>query len=88
VIGISTDTVELQQKFVNKEKLNFPLLADTDQKVTKTFGVLIAGKPMAKRASFVIDREGVIRKIYPQVAKAGDHPTEVLEFVKSNLAKK
>jgi len=39
VIGISTDTMDLQQKFVDKEKLNFPLLADTDQKVTKTFGV-------------------------------------------------
>ena len=43
---------------------------------------------MAKRASFVIDKEGVIRKIYPQVANAGDHPGEVLEFIKSNLVKK
>ena len=88
MIGISTDTLELQQKFVDKEKLNFPLLADTDGKITKTFGVLIQGKTMAKRASFVMDQQGVIRKIYPQVAKAGDHPTEVLEFVKSNLVKK
>ena len=88
MVGISTDTIDLQQKFVDKEKLTFPLLADTDQKITKTFGVLIPNNTMAKRASFVIDKEGVIRKIYPQVANAGDHPGEVLEYIKSNLVKK
>lgn len=40
VIGISTDNVEDQMKFTDKEKLNFPLFADPEKKAAKTFGVL------------------------------------------------
>jgi peroxiredoxin Q/BCP len=86
VIGISTDNLEAQQKFTDKEKLNFPLLADSDLKVTKAFGVLSKNKKFAQRATFVIDKKGVIRKIYPQV-NAGAHPEEVLKYIKESLAK-
>ena len=39
IIGISVDTLALQQKFNDKENLNFPLLADDAQKFAKTYGV-------------------------------------------------
>ena len=87
VIGISTDTLQLQKKFTAKEKLNFPLYADSKQEVSKAFGVLIPGKPFAKRCTFVINKEGIIAKIYPSVADAGGHPEEVLEYVMKNLKK-
>lgn len=77
-----------QQKFSDKEKLTFPLYADSDQKVAKTFGVLMDGKAMAKRSTFVIDKQGAIAKVFPNVTKAGDHPQEVLDWVQKNLAKK
>lgn len=84
VIGISTDTLELQQKFTDKENLNFPLYADVGGKVGMAFGAVAAGKGTAARQSFVIDKKGIIRKIYPKVDPKS-HPDEVLKFVKENL---
>src|SRR5262249_41841640 len=40
VLGISTDTVDLQDQFTKKEKLSFPLLADSKKEVTKAYGAL------------------------------------------------
>lgn len=85
-MGISTDTLALQQKFTDKEKLNFSLIADADKKASKAFGVLRASGT-ANRVTFVIDKKGVVRKIYAKV-NPGNHPAEVLEYVKKNLADK
>ena len=84
VIGISTDKLADQQKFTDKEKLNFPLFADTDKKVSKAYGVLNEKSGFAKRSTFVIDKKGVVRKIYAEV-KPADHPKEVLKFIEDEL---
>jgi len=86
VIGVSTDQLADQQKFTTKESLNFPLFADADKKAAKAFGVLTGN--YAKRATFVIDKKGIVRKVYPSVGNAGKHPAEVLAFVKEKLAAK
>ncbi len=86
VIGISTDTLDAQKQFTEKEKLNFPLFADADKKAAEAFGVLTA-KSFAQRQTFVIDKKGVVRKVYPKVA-AATHADEVLAYVKENLGKK
>ena len=86
IIGISTDKLEDQERFAEKEKLNFPLYADPEQKATRAYGVLMAGKPMAQRVTFVIDKQGVIRKTYTKVDVA-KNPGEVLDYIKDNLAK-
>jgi peroxiredoxin Q/BCP len=88
VIGISTDTLAFQEKFTKKEKLNFPLLADDERKVAKLFGVLMPNGQYARRATVVIDKEGIVAKIYPAVGNAGAHPQEVLDYVKTELVKK
>jgi peroxiredoxin Q/BCP len=75
VIGFSSDTVETQQKFTDKEKLTYPLLGDPEKKLMTALGV-------KGRSTWVIDKEGKIAKIYPKVDVKG-HPKEVLEFVKS-----
>jgi peroxiredoxin Q/BCP len=85
VIGISTDKLDDQQKFTDKEKLNFPLYADAERKVSKAFGALMPDRPFAGRMTFVIDKKGIVRKIYPKV-DAAKHPDEVLNYVKANLA--
>ena len=85
IIGISVDTLALQQKFNDKENLNFPLLADSEKKFATAYGVM--GKTNANRATFVIDKQGNIAKIYAQVKVAG-HPEEVLEFAKGKFGKK
>jgi peroxiredoxin len=53
--------------------------------VAKEYGVLGANG-FASRSSFVIDKKGIIRKIYP-MAQAAKHPDEVLDYIKENLAK-
>jgi peroxiredoxin len=52
--------------------------------VAKTFGVLGANG-FAMRQTFVIDKKGVVRKIFSKDVKPGTHPDEVLAFVKENL---
>src|SRR5262249_20374088 len=87
VFGISTDNVEAQTKFIEKEKLTMPLLADPDKTVTKLFDSL---RPTgaANRDTFVIDKTGKVRKIYRGVKDAGAHPKEVFEYVKTNSGDK
>jgi peroxiredoxin Q/BCP len=60
VVGISAQDLESHQKFTTHHGLTVPLLADTDKKVTKAYGVSV---PVVgtRRAVFVVDEEGVVR---------------------------
>ena len=75
MIGFSSDKVETQQQFTDKEKLTYPLLGDPDKKLMTALGV-------KGRSTWVIDKEGKIAKIYDKV-DVNNHPKEVLEFVKT-----
>jgi peroxiredoxin Q/BCP len=86
VIGISTDTLAAQEMFTEKEKLTFPLYADPDKKAAREYGVLTP-RGYANRSTFVIDKKGIVRKVYP-MANAQTHPDEVLKYIKDNLAEK
>jgi thioredoxin-dependent peroxiredoxin len=84
VLGISADTVDSHKKFAQKYRLNFPLLSDSDKKVVNEYGVWreknMYGKKIMgiERTTFIIDREGVIRKIFRKV-KVDNHNQEVME---------
>ena len=54
--------------------------------MTTTFGVLNDSGKAAKRFTFIIDKQGVVRKIYSKVTPK-DHPAEVVTFIKENLTK-
>ena len=75
-----------QQKFTEKEKLTYPLLADADKETAKAYGVLSA-RGFANRVTFVIDKKGIVRMIDPK-AKAAENAQEVLDWVKDNLKDK
>ncbi len=83
LLGVSPDSVESHQGFRNKYKLPFPLLADTDKAVAKEYGafgekVLYGKKTVGMiRSTFVIDGDGVVRKIFPRVRVDG-HSQQVL----------
>jgi peroxiredoxin Q/BCP len=82
ILGASADDVPLQQKFIEKEKLTYPLLADKDMKLIKELGVVSPkNDKVSQRVTFVIDKEGKIVKIYDMV-NPEKHPKEVLDFVK------
>jgi peroxiredoxin Q/BCP len=86
LLGISVDSLKDQQKFTDKEKLTYPLLADTRKNIAKAYGVL-SNRGFANRATFVIDKKGVVRKIYP-TANATKNAEDVLDWVKDNLKEK
>jgi len=88
VLGVSPDSVESHERFREKYKLNFPLLADADKVVAKKFGAfgekVMYGKKVTGmiRSTFVIDPEGVVRKVFPKVRVDG-HAEKVLEALTS-----
>lgn len=82
IVGASTDAPELNQQFIDKEKLTYPLLCDTELSLVKALGIKSAKNTMAQRVTFVVDGEGTIKKIYPQVG-VKEHPKQVLEYVKT-----
>jgi len=88
ILGVSTDTLKSHGKFASVHQLNFPLLSDVDATVSTQYGVYkeksLYGRLFkgTDRTTFVIDKAGVIRKIYPKV-RVEQHAEEVLEFLRS-----
>lgn len=84
VIGISSDSPKKHAEFAAKHRLTFTLLADTEKKVRKQFGVpgnlfgLIPG-----RVTYIVDKKGIVRHIYNSLANAAGHIEESMNAVKS-----
>jgi thioredoxin-dependent peroxiredoxin len=87
VLGVSIDSPERHQKFIAKHDLPFDLISDADQKVVNKYGVWQEKSMYGKkfmgivRSTFIIDKQGVLRKIYPKVRVKG-HVEEVMEVLK------
>ena len=68
VVGVSMDSQASHQRFADGHRLNFPLLADTDAAICKAFGVArLGGWLPPRRVTFVIDREGIVRRVIAPV---------------------
>lgn len=79
VLGVSLDSVDSHKKFCAKEGLNFKLLADTDHRVTDSYGSLtnLGLVKFAARHTFLIDPAGKVAKAYTSVDPV-KHSGEVL----------
>jgi thioredoxin-dependent peroxiredoxin len=83
VLGVSTDPVKSHEKFIEKYKLPFTLLADEDQKIVRAYGVWGEKTFMGRnyfgthRVTFLIGPDGRIKKIWPTV-KPEEHAKEIL----------
>ena len=87
VIGVSFDSSDSHQKFIEKYNLNFPLLADTDGKIADAYGVRREpGKNIARRVSFLISKDGKIAHVTDS-ANADVHLAE-MEGAVAKLTKK
>ncbi len=88
MLDVSADDIASHRKFADKYGLSFPLLADADTKVSQLYGVWkeknYAGKIYmgVNRETFLIDKEGIVRKVWPKV-KAAEHAQEVLDTIQS-----
>jgi thioredoxin-dependent peroxiredoxin len=93
VLGVSLDSVDSHKKFCAKEGLNFKLLADTNHKVTDSYGSLtnLGLVKFAARHTFLIDPSGKIAKAYTSVdplKHSGEVLAELDVLQKSEAAKR
>src|ERR1041385_8594099 len=80
VLGVSRDDAESHKKFIAKENLNFPLLVDTDGKITEAYNAGMEGKKMSRRVSFLIDKSGKIVHV-TDAPSADKHLAEMKDAV-------
>ncbi|QXK91982.1 peroxiredoxin [Neoehrlichia mikurensis] len=87
VIGVSKDNVKSHENFKKKYNLPFHLIADTESKLIQAYDVLVEKSMFNKtymgidRSTFLIDKEGIIRKIWRNV-KVTNHVSCVIEEIK------
>ena len=87
VFGVSLDSEKSHQKFTRKFELPFRLLADTERKLSESYGTYGQKKFMGRtymgvnRMTFLIDEKGKIKKIFGKVKPEG-HADEVLAAFK------
>jgi peroxiredoxin Q/BCP len=85
VLGVSPDGEASHAKFAEKYELPFTLLSDPDRKVMTRYGAfgekMMYGKKTKGviRSTVWIGKDGVVKKHWARVAKAADHPEQVLE---------
>lgn len=88
ILGVSAQGEESHRKFTAKHKLNFPLLADTDRRVAKAYGVAGSGlfgvaralTGMNERVTFIIDEKGRIAHVLDD-PDCPNHGEEVLKLL-------
>ncbi len=91
IIGISKDGIASHDKFKAKQSLNFALASDEEGDVCERYGVWVEKNMYGKkymgvqRATFLIDKEGKIAKLWPKV-KVDGHVQAVLDAVTEHNA--
>lgn len=92
ILGISKDNLNSHEKFKNKYKIKFDLLADEEKKVLKKYKVWGKKKFMGRefmgiiRSTYLIDKKGKILKVWYNV-KVKDHAKEVLNTLQNIINK-
>ncbi|HYH19936.1 MAG TPA: thioredoxin-dependent thiol peroxidase [Azospirillum sp.] len=88
VIGVSKDPVASHDKFKTKYELPFTLASDKETGVAEQYGVWVEKSMYGRkymgmeRATFLIDKDGVVRKVWRKVKVPG-HVADVLKAVKA-----
>jgi thioredoxin-dependent peroxiredoxin len=77
ILGVSADDVASHAAFATKYHLPFPLLADPGKKIIDAYGVRMAVVGVARRVTFIIGPDGIIKHIVSDV-KAAEHDKQVL----------
>ena len=89
VIGVSKDSVTSHQKFIDKQQLPFPLIADTETTLLQQVGAWgeksMYGKKFMGilRTTYLVNEQGVIEKIFtPKEIKTKIHAEQILDYIK------
>lgn len=88
IFGVSRDGMRAHENFKAKQSFPFELISDPDEELCKQFDVIKLKKNYGReymgvdRSTFLIDKEGILRKEWRSVKVKG-HVDEVLEAVKA-----
>jgi peroxiredoxin Q/BCP len=82
VVGISSDSVDSHEHFAHKYKLPMMLLSDDGGRVRSLYGVKANLGFIPGRATFVIDREGIVRYVLVSQIRVDAHSREALSVVR------
>ena len=82
VLGVSADDTGSHQAFSMKYSLPFSLLADPKRAIIEAYGVKMPALGIAKRVTFIIDKQGLLRRILRDV-DTRHHDQQVLEILKT-----
>lgn len=90
VIGVSKDSAASHQKFIDKQQLPFPLIADTETTLLQQVGAWgeksIYGKKFMGilRTTYLVNEQGVVEKVFtPKEIKTKIHAEQILDYIKS-----
>ena len=89
ILGISPDSQASHQKFIAQNDIPFTLLCDPEKKVMTKYGAFGEKKMYGKvvmgviRSTVWVGPDGKVKKHWPKVAKAADHPQKVLEAMQA-----
>jgi mycoredoxin-dependent peroxiredoxin len=86
VLGLSVDSVPANYAFAKQIEITFPLLSDFKRTVVKDYGVFNEEQGFGNRATFLIDKEGIIRHI--DEGNVAVDPTTVVEACNALTHKK
>jgi peroxiredoxin Q/BCP len=80
VVGVSADRPEVQQKFIEKFGLTFPMISDTSKTIIDAYGARAVLGVAATRSTFLVDPNGVIAHVWPKVKVEG-HADDVVATI-------
>ena len=85
VYGVSTDSefvhLAWRQNHADLKALPFTMIADTNRRISTALGILDEEAGVAKRATFLVDPDGIIRFVYVTDMSVGRNPQEVLRVL-------
>jgi peroxiredoxin Q/BCP len=81
VVGVSSDSAASHARFAERHRLPFPIVADTDRRVRKLFGVPNPLGVIPGRVTYVIDRDGIVRLVYAALFASDKHVAQALAAV-------
>jgi len=86
LIGVSVDSLETQCAFAKQEQVEFPMLGDSDRKLSGLFGVLWPLVRLDRRVTFVIGPEGVVEQVIQHEVRVSQHLDDVLAALQAKHA--
>lgn len=81
MVGVSADQPDVQQRFIDKFGLTFPMVPDPERVVISAWGARKVLGIAASRSTFLIDPDGIVARTWPKVHLEG-HAEDVTQTIR------